>query len=262
MNKNLKQLLKMNNLTMEDLGLDPNTERFTFEEIYNLSMETGLPLKNVFSSVLRNDVYYSVKAFERGVLNGEIEKVIKTIVSGYVLNVNDKLYFANTNYRLSGKNLIDDEVAYKLLELLLMNNECVLARRLSSKNLFYKFDNIYDERFPEGALLSYLLGEYDFESNRTVDLDYYSDYLYNNLEPKSKEEVKSLLMENYKCLVSAYLYGKAEGEKFEIGKNYFAYFIKEDEENQTYYMHFIPDIYKNFSDDEQKEVITILEAIK
>lgn len=69
-------------------------------------------------------------------------------------------------------------------------------------------------------------------------------------------------MENYRCLFIAYLYGKAEGEKFEIDKNYFAYFIKEDEENQTYYMHFITDIYKNFSDEEQKEVISILEVIK
>ena len=262
MNKNLKKLLKVNNLTMEDLGLDPNKEKFTFDEIYNLSIETGLPLKSVFSSVLRNNEYYSVKAFERGVLNGEIEKVIKTIVSGYVLNVNDKLYFVNTNYRLTEKNLINYEESYKLLELLLINNEWALARRLSSKNFFYKFDNIYDERFPKGALLNYLLGEYDFESNITVDLDYYSDYLFNNLEPKSKEEVKNLLMENYRCLFSAYLYGKAEGEKFEIDKNYFAYFIKEDEENQTYYMHFITDIYKNFSDEEQKEVIRILEVIK
>ena len=262
MNKNLKKLLKMNNLTMEDLGLDPNTEKFTFDEIFNLSIETGLPLKSVFSSVLRNNVYYSVKEFERGVLNGEIEKVIKTIVSGYVLNVNDKLYFVNTNYRLKEKNVINDETAYKLLELLLLNNKWVLAKSLSSRNFFYKFDNIYDERFPKGALLNYLLGEYDFESNMTANLEYYSDYLFNNLEPKSKEEVKSLLMENYRCLLKAYHFGKEKGEKFEIGKNYFAYFIKENEENQTYYMHFISDIYKNFSDEAQKEVIRILESIK
>lgn len=262
MNKNLKKLLKVNNLTMEDLGLDPNEEKFTFEEIYNLSIEIKLPLKGVFSSVLRNKTYHNVREFEKGVLNEEFDKVLNSVIGGYVINVNDKLYFINSTLRVSGRAIVSEEASIKLLELLLLKNEWALARRLSSKNFFYKFDNIYDERFPEGALLNYLLGEYDFESNITVDLDCYSDYLFNNLEPKSKEEVKNLLMENYRCLFSAYLYGKAEGEKFEIDKNYFAYFIKDDEENQTYYMHFITNIYKNFSDEEQKEVIKILEAIK
>ena len=262
MNKNLKELLEVNNLTMEDLGLDPEKEEFTFEQIFNLSLEIKLPLKRVFSSILRNKTYYNVREFEKGVLNGEFDKVLNCVIGGYIINVNDRFYFINSTLRVSDKAIVSEEASIKLLELLLINNEWALARSLSSRNFFYKFDNIYDERFPKGALLNYLLGEYDFESNMTANLEYYSDYLFNNLEPKSKEEVKSLLMENYRCLLKAYHFGKEKGEKFEIGKNYFAYFIKENEENQTYYMHFITDIYKNFSDEEQKEVITILEAIK
>ena len=262
MNKNLKHLLELKGLTMEDLGLDPNKEEFTFEEIFNLSIELQLPFKNLFSTVVRNKTYYSVKSFERGVLNGEIDKVVNTIVAGYVLNINDKLYYTNTNYRISNKNLVDKEVSDKLLELLLMNNYWLLARMISSKDYYYKFDNAFDERFPKDALINYLLGKYDFDSLCTINLDYYSKLVFNNLNLKSKEYMKNILMENYRVLFSAYLYGKAEGENFEMGKNYFAYFIKEDEENQTYYMHFITDIYKNFSDEEQKEVINILEAIK
>ena len=36
MNKNLKKFLELRGLTMEDLGLDPNKDEFTFEEIFNL----------------------------------------------------------------------------------------------------------------------------------------------------------------------------------------------------------------------------------
>ena len=54
MNKNLKHLLELKGLTMEDLGLDPNKEEFTFEEIFNLSIELQLPFKNLFSTVVRN----------------------------------------------------------------------------------------------------------------------------------------------------------------------------------------------------------------
>ena len=262
MNKNLKKFLELRGLTIEDLGLDPNKDEFTFEEIFNLSIELQLPFKSLFSTVVRNKTYYSVKSFERGVLNGEIDKVVNTIVAGYVLNINDKLYYTNTNYRISDKNLVNKEVSDKLLELLLMNNYWLIARMISSKNYYYKFNNIFDERFPENSLINYLLGKYDFDSLSTINLDYYSELIFNGLDFDSQEYVKNILMENYRCLFSAYSYGKSEGENFEIGKNYFAYFIEKTEDEQTYHMHFITDIYKNFSAEEQKEVTEILELIK
>ena len=59
MNKNLKKFLELRGLTIEDLGLDPNKDEFTFEEIFNLSIELQLPFKSLFSAVVRNKTYYS-----------------------------------------------------------------------------------------------------------------------------------------------------------------------------------------------------------
>ena len=143
-----------------------------------------------------------------------------------------------------------------------MNNYWLIARMISSKDYYYKFNNIFDERFPENSLINYLLGKYDFDSLSTINLDYYSELIFNGLDFDSQEYVKNILMEIYRCLFSAYSYGKAEGENFEIGKNYFAYIIEKTEDEQTYHMHFITDINKNFSDEEQKEVTEILELIK
>ena len=257
MNENLEKLIKLRNINIEEIGLDVNKEEFTIEEIYNLIIKLEMPGKNFFSYLFKKDFYYTSKSFKQGIIDGEINKVVNTILGGFVLNVNDKLYFVNTTYRVSDKQKLDDEIVKVLFELLLMNGKWEIVRKLSSKTIFYKFNNIFDERFPKGVLEKYLFGDYDFNDLQCIAIDYFFEDVYNQLEDKSKEYIKSQLMENYRVLFSAYLRGKAEGSNFEIGNNYFAYFY-----HDKYYMYFIDKIYLNFTDKEQVEVRNIIEVLK
>ena len=262
MKEQLKKILQINGFKMEDIGLNQEQETFTVEEFSAISLKLRLPLKTLFDLLLQNNPYYSANSFEIGVYNGEVEKVITSIVKGSVLNVNDNLYFLNSSFRIKENNIINKNVVQKLFALLIKNGEWALARKLSSNNLYYHFNNINNKDFPNNSLVNYLLGSYSFENLETLKLDDYFKNIFKQLEPKSKKYIQSILMENYRTLSKAWDFGKKQSN-FSLWKNeLFSYFINEDNHDISYKIHFIDNVYEYFDLNEKNEVKKILSKIK
>ena len=254
MNKRLEKLVNGLKINKDDLSVDITKDEFTFKEIYALSLELKVSLRDLFSTMVLSDLFYSAKSLIKGIENGEFDKVKKTILSGYVFNCNDKLYFTNRKYRIVEKDCLPEDVAMKLFELLIKNDEWDMARRLSSKGLYYKFTTLDDKN------IKYLLGDINED---ILSPDYYAAEIYKLLDDESKKTVKDLMMMHYVYIVLAYKEAKNEGLKIEfISENSFTVSKKIGDDEYEYRIYLIDDLYKEFDKESQEIVIRLLKEIR
>lgn len=254
MNQNLERLIKDLKITKNDLSVDITKDKFTFDEFYQLSLDMKLSLRELMLTLIKPDIYYSAISFSNGVLNGDINKVKKTILFGYVVNCNDILYFSNTNYRILEKYKISDDVVIKLFELLIQFNEWDIARKLSSKNLYYKFSSV------DNLNINYLLGDI---SGDILSPDIYARNIYKNLDEESKKIVRDLMIMHYFYVMLAYKEAKKQGLKVKLEWDSSFFVSKEiTENNREYQKYFIDDLYQEFDQESQKIILKIFREIK
>lgn len=253
MKEKLEQLIKNLGMQLEDLKIDVEKNEYTFNEIFDLALNLKFPIRNLVVTLVNPNISYNLKSFEIAIKKAEIEKVKRNILSGYIINVEDKLYFYNRQYNITKKNRLSVETTNALFELLLKNDEWQIARMLSSKGLYYKFQDLNDSK------LKYLLG--DLEKDLLFP-DYYTAKIYKELDDKSKEIVKNLLVKNYKRLVEIFENAKKDKLDITVEGDVFTTLKRLSEGKIDYNVYSIDDTYKVFEKEEQKIVKEIIKKIK
>lgn len=254
MNTNLKKLLNLHGLKMENVGLDPNQTQFSFSEIFNIAKTINCTVNDLFKSVSIAERCYSLTGLTHCIDKGQIDKIVNTIILGGIYNVEGHLYFVTMQPRIKKQYKFTKKLETKLLELLLLNGKYQLARKLSDGKLYYKFKNLFDEKFPKDCLANYMLGDI----NKELAPDYYSTDLYLNLDDKSKEYATRLLTDNYKRLVNIYNKAKQENNVIEVNEN--GLFVIRKLNGFDY--HYIDEVYLAFDNDKKEEIAQLLSQIK
>lgn len=260
MRYSLEKYLKFKNVNIEEmfkeLNIDINKDDYSFEEIQQISYKLRLPIKNLFA-VVSNDSskIYNVNSFMKAVEEGKLEEVLKSIVGGCVTNVSGRLYFGVAPYRISPYNAFNYDMMLRLIEFLLEHKEIELARRLSSKNIYYKFNSLSKDKFSKEVLIDYLFGD---ECEKYMLLTDYTYEIYISLDDESKKEFEKYMVEKYEEISKIHNDLLTKEAEIIYEKSSFSYFEQINEKECSYHIYYVDDIYKLFGIDEQKRVEELL----
>lgn len=250
MEKFIQRLSENKNLNLKEiqnkLNIDFSKKEYTIEEIQKISKELKVSLRDMFETILHINNCYSKSSLQRALDNNEVEKVISTVACNHVVNVNGEIYFALKHNRIIEREKLSEEYSMKLLKLLLENGEWELARSLSSKNMFYRFDKL------DNNSMKYLLGE---SINGMLSPDYFFKEAYSCLNQEYKDKVYELMLNHYKNIVNVCKSSEIveKGDKIII--------IKQPSSDGVYGIY-LDDSYEAFEDTKKEEIIKLLNEIK
>lgn len=252
----IASFLKIKNISKEELQskltFSLDKEAFTLEEICELSYNLDTEISQLFTCLCNQDIYNTLSSFCDGIKSKDYPRVKRTILAGKLVNVEDKLYFNNRHLRIVHKNALSTEMADMLFKLLLDNNDYVLARMLSSKDLYYKFNKIESESY-----LNYLLG--DTNAN-VLEPDCYAAEIYKALPIEDKKVVEKLLINNYSKLADIYTKAVQDGLLIDKTPNLFTVKFNKDD-NVRIDFYFIDDVYNSFNEELKAKALEILKPI-
>ena len=262
MRKGLLKFLKARKINeqelFKELNIDINKDDYTLEELNKLALKLRLPIKNLVSIALAKPTkIYSAKSFMKAIDENRVDEVVQTIVDGCVVNAVGKFFFQMGPYRLNPRNEFTRTQMLDIIEFLLVNNEIDLARNLSSKEIYYNFTSLNDDKFSKDVLLEYLIGNEDIVS---INLDYYVKDIYMSMDKESKEEFEDIMLEKYKELVKLHDY-LVENNMIHYEKGWFWYEEAIDENESIFNSYSINDIYELFSEKKRNEIIELLSVV-
>ena len=237
----------------DNLNIDLTKESYSFKEIYELAQALNQTMNNFVVSMVRPDIPFSLKAFEREIKNGNISKIKQAINAGYVKVLNDKLYFANRRYLLDDRDVVSKDVVHELFTLLISNKEYDIAKNISTSNLYYKLSKIDD------TYLQYLLGK---KNDGVFIIDSYVRNIYKDLEAESQSILKSILMDNYKSIFELYRSAKDKGLFIKIVKNSILINVSTRDSTTVYKMYQFDNTYEEFDAEDREFVSNMIDQIK